>query len=159
MDITLALQRAVRGFPLGTDALAAHLGISVHSLNHKVSPSYREAHCSPAEMLAIMEATGDHGALHAMAGQLNYVLVPAALRGVQADETAQALAETVREFGEFVSVAAGDLADGVCTANELGDIEREATEALAAIQKLVSRAQQVHLQGQPALRAVHGGKS
>ncbi len=157
MDITLALQRAVRGFALGTDALAAHLGISRTSLNHKVSPSYPDAHCSPAELLAIMEATGDHGALHALAGHLGYVVVPSRVPGEPHGETTQALADSVREFGEFVARAATDLADGVCTGNELVNIEREAAEAMAAIGKLVQRAQQVHDQGKPAaLRAVGG---
>ena len=75
MDITIALQRAVRSFEHGTPALAARLGISQTSLLHKVSPTYPTAHCSPEEAVEIMQVTGDHGALHAMAGPLGYVLL------------------------------------------------------------------------------------
>lgn len=150
MDLTLALQRAVRGFALGTEALAARLRMSVTSLNHKVSPSYPGAHCSPEEACEIMEVTGDHGALHAMAGRLNYVLLPMpATTSAFGDETAQHLAETVREFGEFVSRAATDLADGRCTGNELVQLEREGAEAMAAMQRLLALAQRMHLAGRP----------
>ena len=71
MDITLSLQRAVRGFHLGTAALAAYLRISEHTLNHKVSPTYPGAKCSVEEAAAICEATGDMGPLHAFAARLS----------------------------------------------------------------------------------------
>lgn len=159
MDVTIALQRAVQGFALGTAALAARLNTSVHSLNHKVSPTYPGAHCSPEEALAIMQVTGDHGALHAQAMLLGYVLLPTPQAGDAHGETAMALASSVREFGEFVARAAGDMADGRCTANELADIQREGAEAQAAIQQLLGLAQQMHNAGQgPDLRCVGGGR-
>jgi hypothetical protein len=160
MDVTIALQRAVQGFPLGTAALAARLSTSVHSLNHKVSPTYPGAHCSPEEALQIMQVTGDHGALHAQAMLLGYVLLPAPVEGEAHGETAMALARSVREFGEFVARVAGDLADGLCTANELADIQREGAEAQAAMQQLLVLAQQMHDAGRvvPELRCVEGGR-
>lgn len=159
MDVTIALQRAVQGFALGTAALAARLNTSVHSLNHKVSPTYPGAHCSPEEALAIMQVTGDHGALHAQAMLLGYVLLPLPLQAHEPSEAALALARSVREFGEFVSRVAGDLADGRCTANELAAIQAEGAEAQHAIQQLLALAQQMHTAGQVvALRRVEGGR-
>lgn len=149
MDVTLALQRAVKAFPHGSDALAARLRISTTSLLHKVSPTYPGAHCSPEEALAIMEATNDHGALHAMAGQLGYVLLPMPGGEEAGGQIATHLATTVREFGEFVAEAARDLGEGKCTTNELARVEREGAEALAAIQQLLSLAQQLHAAGRP----------
>jgi hypothetical protein len=159
MDVTLALYRAVHGYLAGTEALAARLRMPRTSLLHKVSPTYPGAHCSPEEAVEIMDATGDHGALHAQAQRLGYVLLPMpALAEGQGDETARTLAATVQEFGEFMARAACDLADGRCTGTELANIEREGAESLAAIQKLLALAQQLHLAGQPPLRAVGGGK-
>lgn len=143
MDMTIALQRAVRGFEHGTAALAARMGLQQTSLYHKVSPTYPTAHCSPEEMLEIMQITGDHGALHALAGHLGYVLLPAP---ELSDETEGmlALAESIREFGEFASETARGLADGRISDNELARIQREGFQALAAIEQLLKVAVRVH---------------
>ena len=149
MDITRALYRAVHGYPKGTEALAACLAMPRTSLLHKVNPQYPGAHCSPEEAVQIQLETGDHGAHHAQGALLGYIHLPAPQAGEGGDETARALADTVREFGEFVSRTAADLADGVCTANELGAIEREGAEALAAMQRLIALAQRIHSAGRP----------
>lgn len=159
MDMTIALQRAVQGFALGTAALAARLGMSVTSLNHKVSPTYPGAHCSPEEALQIMQVTGDHGALHVQAQLLGYVLLPVPEVGAPGSQAAQVLATSVREFGEFIARVAADLADGRCTANELADIQREGAEAQHAMQQLLALAQQIHRAGQPPeLQVVAGAR-
>lgn len=146
MDVTLALQRAVRGFGLGSAALAARLGVSPTSLAHKVSPTYTAAHCSPEECLVIMEVTGDHGALHAMAGGLGYVLLP--VPSLEAGgESMQALAKTVGEFGELCSQVATAVADGHITDNERARIEAEGAEALAAIEVLLQAVARANLAG------------
>lgn len=150
MDITIALQRAVRAFEHGTPALAARLGISQSSLLHKVSPTYPTAHCSPEEVVEIMQVTGDHGALHAMAGALGYVLLPGPSLELQG-ESALALARTVAEFGEFAVVTANALADGQVSDNERARIEREAAQALAAIQQLLQVAARINLAAKVAL--------
>lgn len=149
MDITRALYRAVHGFPLGTEALAAAIGIQRTSLLHKVSPSYPSAHCSPEEAVQIMQATGDHGAHHAQGMLLGYVHIPAPQIAGAAGETMQQLAAAVREFGEFMMTAAADLADGHCTGNELAEIEREGADAIAAVQQLLALAQRMHAAGVP----------
>lgn len=148
MDLTLALQRAVRGYPLGTDALAARLCLSVTSLNHKVSPTYPGAHASPEEMTEIQEVTGDHSALHAMAARLGYVALAVPQAADAEDSSAMALAATVREFSDFASAAASGMADNRVTGNELAQIEREAGEAIAAINRLVGLAAAVHAAAQ-----------
>lgn len=146
MDVTLALQRAVRGFPHGAAALAAVLGTSVHSLNHKVSPQYPSAHCSPDEMLQIMEHTGDHGALLVMCDLLGYV--PLLKSNVDATGLAgKALVRAVKEFGELAARASASMEDGRVTANELARLEREGTEAIVAIQQLLRVAQGLHGDG------------
>lgn len=149
MDVTIALQRAVRSFPAGTDALAAQLQMSRASLLHKVSPTYPTAHCSPEEALEIMDVTGDHGALHAQAQHLGYVLLPAPRSNDDKGHAMQALAVSVREFGEFVAVAAQSMADGTVTSPELNRLQAEGTQAMAAMQQLMKTAQAMH-QAHPA---------
>ena len=148
MDITIALQRAVRSFPLGTAALAARLEINATSLAHKVSPTYPTAHCSPEEAVEIMEVTGDHGGLHAMAARLGYVLIPAP--GVDGGhESLQALAATVAEFGQMCAEVATGLADGRVTDTERGRIEQEAAETLAAIERMLQVVARLNRAGKP----------
>lgn len=149
MDVTLALQRAVRGFPHGTAALATRMGMSQTSLLHKVSPTYPGAHCSPDEMLEIMEATGDDGPLEAMAASRGKLLVAAPSLGDDGGEASRVLAATVREFGAFVGEVAGDLADGVITRTELDRIEREGALALASIHALLQLAEKLNRAAAP----------
>ena len=148
MDLTIALQRAVRGFEHGTAALAARMGLQLTSLYHKVSPTYPTSHCSPEEMLEIMQITGDHGALQALAGNLGYVLLPAPDLAADTPCTL-ALAQSVQEFGEFAAESARGLADGRISDNELARIEREGAQELAAIQELMRVAARVHQASRP----------
>jgi hypothetical protein len=152
MDITIALQRAVRAFPLGSAALAARLGISPTSLAHKVSPTYPAAHASVEEACEIMEITNDHAALHAMAARLGYVLLPAPGAAVS-QESLQAMAATVREFGEFCFEVAGSVADGHVTDNERARVEAEAADTLGAIEGLLAVVVQ-HLNEAPKAQKV-----
>jgi len=154
MDITLALQRAVRGFALGSEALAARLGMSVHTLNHKVSPTYEGAACSVEEAAEICEVTGDMGPLHAFAASLQHVALPSPEPAEGGDATALQLATTVREFSEFLGEVSGAIADHRITTNELGRIEREAVGAITAINKLVTLARRMHDSSRPEASTV-----
>lgn len=152
MNITAALYRAAHGYAAGMSKLAEFLGISEHSLNHKVSPSYPGAHCSPDELVAICEVTGDLGPLQAQAARLGQMLIPMpSAEGLDGD-LALKLATTCREFGEMVTEISGDLADGTVTQNEQRRIEREAGELIASIHALLhytgglaEKAKPVHL--------------
>lgn len=140
MNITDALHRAVHSYPGGAESLAPRLRISASSLSHKVSPTYPTAHCSPGEMAAIMELTGDHGPLQALAERLGYMLLPMPAVGMDGDQLAQRMAASVREFGEFVAEVAKDLADNQVSDNELRAIERELAEMMGAAQQLYAYA-------------------
>lgn len=153
MDVTIALQQAVKGFPHGTAALAARLGLQVTSLLHKVSPTYPSAHASPEEALSIMEVTGDHGAFFVQARALRYVVLPEP-DSTTAQRGTAVLVRAVREFGELASAASAALEDGNITANELARLQREAGEAQAAIQALMRIATALHDAGRPADAAI-----
>jgi hypothetical protein len=157
MNITDALHRAVHSYPGGAESLAPRMRISASSLSHKVSPTYPGAHCSPDEMAVIMELTGDHGPMQALAQRLGYVLLPVPA-AVSSDQFAQRLAASVREFGEFVAEVAKDLADNQVSDNELRRIERELAEMMGAAQALYAyaagRNKGVADEPLPSLRAV-----
>lgn len=148
MDVTRALQRAVKGWPPGTAALAASMGISSTSLYHKVSPTHPGAHASPEEMLEIMETTGDHGALFLLAERLHYIVLPEP-RAEDGMRGTRALALAVREFGELAARTADSLDDGRITGNELARIRAEALEAIAAIHALIRVAEAMYAAGAP----------
>jgi hypothetical protein len=151
MNITDALYRAAHRYPGGIEALAARMHISPSSVAHKVSPNYPGAHCSPQEMVEIMEFTGDHSALQAMAGQLRYMLLPMVLpAGEQADgEFVQRLAGSCKEFGEFIAEISSDLVDGRVTDNELKRIEAELADMIAAAQALYAVAARINQSAKP----------
>lgn len=150
MNITAALYRAAHGYAPGMPALAEYLGISAHSLAHKVSPNYPSAHCSPDELVRICEVTGDLGALQAQAQALGQVLMPLPASGAAGgDDLARKLAASCKEFGDFVSEISADLSDGKVTPNELARIEREAGELIGAVHVLLAHAAALAAAGRP----------
>ncbi|MEY2686585.1 MAG: hypothetical protein RL375_783 [Pseudomonadota bacterium] len=154
MNITDALYRAAHNYPGGLEALAMRMGISASSLAHKVSPNYPGAHCSPTEVVMIMEFTSDHSALQAMAGRMRYMLLPMVPDGEMDGEFAQRLAGSVKEFGEFIAEISSDLSDGRVTDNELKRIERELAEMQSATAALYALAARLNRDAKPShLRA------
>lgn len=158
MDITRALYKAVHDFPAGTDALAAALKMNRSSLWHKVNPHYLTAHCSPEEMALICEVTGDSGALFAIADRLGFICVP--MRQLEDQATHDRLVSTVHEFSEFLTASSAGFADGQISDNELDKIEREALDAIQAINDLAAKARAINQAGKPAeLRTPQGVRS
>lgn len=140
MNVTAALYRAAHGYLQGMGVLSGFLGISEHSLQHKVSPTYPGAHCSPEEVVRICEVTGDLGPLQAMAIRVGQMLMPIPAFGQADGDLAGKLAETCKEFGEFLTEISGDLADGSVTPNEMKRIEREASELIGRVHMLLAHA-------------------
>jgi len=160
MDITLALQSAVRGCSLGTAAVAAAMGMRSTTLCHKVSPTYDAQFCSPEEMLRIMEITGNDAPLVALADARNYALVPLPHRGEEGGEEVctRLMLSAVKEFAhvaEAVTASVDPAGPGgvVIKDSELARIEQEGAEAIAAIQALMAWAARRNQESKPvALR-------
>jgi hypothetical protein len=150
MNITDALYRAVHAYPGGAESLAPRMRISASSLSQKVSPTYPGAHCSPDEMAAIMDLTGDHGALHALSARMGYMLLAAPEVAMGGEVFAERLATSVREFAEFIGTVTKDLADGQVSDNELREIERELLDMISAAQALHALAARLNQQRRPA---------
>ena len=150
MDITRAIQAAVRSYQHGTASLAAAMDMSGTTLSHKASPTYPMQFCSPEEMLQIMEITGNDAPLIALAAARNYALLPIAQDLAVADSCAEAVVTSMREFAAFVTEITADSADDAITANEMARIEREALDAIASIQRTVAWAAAKHASARPA---------
>lgn len=151
MDKTRALYAAVHGFGLGTEALAAAMvpPLSATTLRHKVNPTDTKQFTSPEEGIQIQQITGDHGALQVEARELGYVLLKSPSAGAAARSVEQ-VTQTVREFSEFVTEATSGLTGPRPTGTKMRCIERECTEAIAAIQDLMLTVRRVHESALPA---------
>ena len=110
---------------------------------------------APEEMARIMDITGDHGALHALSARLGYVAMALPqLSNFEDDSAVQLMTTTIKEFGELMAEASAGLANGRVTDNQMARISKEGIEAIAAIQQLLSFAQQRNEAGKPvALRS------
>ncbi|MPS27576.1 MAG: hypothetical protein E2576_11085 [Alcaligenaceae bacterium] len=150
MNVTDALYHAVHDYPGGAEALAVRMGISASSLQHKVNPRYPTAHCSPEEMVEIVELTGDTGPLIAIAHRLRAVVtfLPAL-----ADECDDGLmsrtAEACREFGELIAEVGEAVADGRVTDNELRRVEAGITDLHKAMHGLHAMLVGINERGKP----------
>lgn len=150
MDKTRAFHAAVRSFALGTDALAAAMGISTTTLNHKANPHDAKQFFSPEEGIELQQLTGNHGAVQVEAAALGYVLIKRPDLGAEGSLSFERVNTTVREFSEFLASSTSALADGAITGNELRRVEAECTEAIAAVQDLLALIRSMHEQGRPA---------
>lgn len=150
MNITAALYRAAHGYPGGMAKLAQFVGCSEHGLQHKVSPSYPGAHCSPDEFVTICEVTQDLGPLQAMALRLGQLVVPLPSAAGVTGDVAVKLAATCQSFGELITEYSASLADGQVNQNELRRIEREGADLIADVHALLAHANAQHEASKPS---------
>ena len=138
MDVTLAAFRLVRNASCGAERLAEVLGKSASTLYHEVSPTYRGgAKLGLRDAVTLSVATGDAQILEAFALEMGRMVVPLVLAEPGTDGVAALTAKLAREFSDLVAELSKDLADGHVSSNERARIEREASELMAALQKLL----------------------
>ena len=155
MILTTHLYRAAHNSTLGMAKLAETIStpdepVTESSLQKKVNMRYPGAHCSPEQALRIMELTGDHGMLFEQCQRLGYVAMALPQLADGGDKSVlESMTTTIREFSEFMAEISKDLADKNVNDNELQRIEKEGSEALAAIQQLIAFAQQKNADAKP----------
>lgn len=154
MNVDYALYHAVRDYQGGAEALAVLMKISGSSLSHKANPRNAGAHASPSELVDIMLFTGDKGPLRAMAAELGEMCIPMPDLLLAGPESWKALAHTVQEFSEMLTVSTEGMGDGRITDNEQERIERKALQAVAAIHELVAVARRMNQAAKPAGEAI-----
>lgn len=153
MDLTRACQRMVRRYPGGTRALAARMDMSDTTLNHKASPTYSGQFFSPEEVQQLTDETDDNDFLNTFCAHRGGMFMPAT-EGMDRLTNGE-LVVVMRETSQFVSALADARSKRShggehITDNELNEIEREAAEAIAAIQESVRRARADNAAAKPA---------
>lgn len=121
-------------YPGGTRGLALRMGVNGAVLSHKLNPNDGSNHLTVREFEAMLTLTGDHRALHALALDQGYMLLP--LPGESDCPAMGALIQSVSESADFLKAASESLADGKVTKLELATVRKELTEMVAAAAKL-----------------------
>lgn len=137
-SVEMAAYHAVHGHPLGCGGVAAQMNLVPTRLNHKLSPTNAANYLSVSEWLTIFHLTGDGRMPEAMAHALGvlFVALPAVPEGQGALMTT--VTSMVSEIGDVTrELDAALRGDGRVDAEEFLRIEREATQAQAAIAGLV----------------------
>lgn len=144
-------------YPGGATALAARLGKNPGTFCHELTAT-GTAKLGLMDAAKITLLTGNRAILNAFAAQAGCMVLP--LPGHAAGlDTFSALAETAREFSEFVASVADAARDGKVTANELARVDRELSEMIAAAQEIRATLAAMHEKAKPThLRQVAESK-
>jgi hypothetical protein len=151
----------VRRYPGGSAALAARMDMSPTTLAHKASPTYEGQFFSPEEVVQLTDETGDNDFLNSLAAHRHCIVLPMPQldHSGMDDVCTEALITCIQQFAEFSGVSAKALSPASpggrrVTDNEQAELEREAAEAIAAIQEMVLRSRALNQERKPAhLRA------
>lgn len=95
-------------------------------------------------VLPAMDATGSDAPLHFLARHRGGVFVKTPEAAPCAACLVRALADSIREFGQFAAETATDIADGDITRDQLGRIRKEGCEAIEAIAAMIKTAEAAH---------------
>jgi hypothetical protein len=142
-------------YPGGLDALAPQLGKRPDTLRKELTgaPAYKWGADDEELMISLCLAAGVSDPLApitAAAANAGALLIPLPQHASGAADSFRCLADTAREFSEFVASVADAEADGRVTANELKRVERELGELVSRGQDCVARLRKIHEEGKPA---------
>jgi hypothetical protein len=142
------------------DALAAKMGKRPDTLRKELTGAHGYKWGVEDEELLILlsqaaNVTDALAPITAAAVNANALLIP--LPDVSGDvPSMQCIADSAREFSEFVASVAQAEADHRVTANELKRIERETGELVASLQRCLAHMRREHEAAKPAhVREVH----
>ncbi len=140
-------------YPGGAAALAPRMGKAHGTLCHELTAT-GTAKLGLVDALKLSHLTGSRSILNAFASELGCVVLPLPAHHAGID-TFRQIADTAREFGEFITSVADAAGDGQITANELAQAEREFSELVSAGQAYLTRLTAMHQASKPgALREV-----
>lgn len=107
--------------------------------------SRQEGHKLGADLiLPLIESTGMDMPIRFLARQLGGAFVKIPAPAICNAGLVQALAESVKEFGEFAAETAVDISDGDIPADQLARIQQEGNEAIEAIAAMIKLAEATH---------------
>lgn len=134
-------------YPGGTRALAMRMNVNGAVLSHKLNPNDASNHLTVREFEALLTLTGDHRALHALALEHGYMLMP--LPSATDCPALGALITAVSESADFMKAVSESLSDGKVTKLELARVRKELTEMVAAAAKLEWIMEAMEAKGRP----------
>lgn len=130
-DVLDAAYCTAHNYPGGAAALALRMGMGVSTLQLKVSLTTTTHNLNLREAVAMQALSGDYSVLHAMAGALSHVAMPMPELG--GGDLQGALVTLGAEVGDVFRESARALADGRLTPNERRRVQRQISEAMAAL--------------------------
>lgn len=119
----------------GSIALAARMGMSSTVLNNKVNPTTNTHHLRLDEALTIMEYTGDHLIIQAMAQRLGGVFTRVDGEATQASIIMTALSTSACQ-GDIMSEMQQALEDGRIDCKEHEALQTKIQDAMVALRTL-----------------------
>lgn len=137
MDIIDAAHSMGIEYPGGIKALAIRMGMAPAVLTQKLNPNCSTHHLMILEALKMQVVCNRVDITRAMALELGYCLMPLPDLDIAEGNVNAAMAETCKEFGDFISKASEVIADGKMTPNERKETEKELRELVAAAGKLL----------------------
>lgn len=143
--ITPIVQAIVKRAPSGMTAaaIASILGKEYATLMSELSG--QPGHKLGADLLLpLMELAGSVEPMHELARHLGGVYLPLQKAESGESELVRALAESIKEFGDFASETAKDISDGCIPRDQFDRISREGHEAIRAIMTMIDAAQRVY---------------
>ncbi len=158
MTITSILHQAVKDSDLTIKEIAVRLGKPYHTLMSELSG--QEGHKLGVEfLLPIMELTKCNEPMNYLARGLGGTFIMVDGEGTSENVLTKSLVSSVKEFGEFASECASNIADGIICQGDIKRIEKEGQEALNAIMQLMQLAKDLHLEqyGHLYEKNRHGG--
>lgn len=122
----------------GAKVLAARMGVSENTLQHKLNPNNTRHHLNLRETVLLQQVSGLPYVLNAMAAALGYVALPARPDVAEGDPL-EAFFFLQQAHGDLTAAAADVLRTGkAITTNELRRLEFQANEAIAGITSLLN---------------------
>lgn len=129
-----AVYRLAHGYPGGVVALAARMGISPNTLQHKVNPHADGHHTYIEDAEAMTVFSQDPQVAQALAFACGHVCIPVTVGS--GGELASEIASVGKEFGDVMAATLKALEDGKVTNRELAEFDKQFSEHLSAVVRL-----------------------
>lgn len=153
MDVIDAAHKTVHNATHGgSAALATRLGMSVAVLNNKVNPSAPAHHLRLDEAMAIMEFTGDHSIIQAMAQRLGGVYCAVGVAAKKDDLIMTALSASACQ-GDVMSELHQALEDGKISCDQRVALNAKIQTALSELRALSQHVDEKHATDNPHIVA------
>lgn len=135
----------------GSTAIAARMGMSNNVLNSKVNPNCDTHHLRLDEAVTIMEFTGDHSMMHAMAHRLGGVFCEVNGEATKDELIMTALSASACQ-GDVMTEMHKALEDGRISCNELDVLMPKIQKAMSSLQSLSNHVKRKHAKDNPYLK-------